>query len=151
MQQIVNPLFSLYPILNFFSFLNFLLIVFWLFWASEPLLIELRSFISGGNGGNLPYYWLIVTLNPKKKCFTSPWFIPRLKRSLASHIASHIWAHMLPKGRRTSKRIQRLWKCIRRINDWISHNLSRRTVEIAKENNSMKWKKRLYPVKGKTE
>lgn len=59
---------------------------------------------------------------------------------------------MLPEGQRTSKRIQRLWKRIRRINDWIAHNVSKRIVEIAKENNSMiamENLKRLHPVKGK--
>jgi len=41
---------------------------------------------------------------------------------------------------------------IRRINDWIAHNVSKRIVEIAKENNcmiAMENLKRLYPVKGK--
>jgi len=59
---------------------------------------------------------------------------------------------MLPEGQRTSKRIQRLWKRIRRINDWIAHNVSKRIVEIAKENNSMiamENLKRLYPIRGK--
>ena len=59
---------------------------------------------------------------------------------------------MLPKGQRTSKRIQRLWKRIRRINDWIAHNVSKRLVEVAKENNSMiamENLKSLYPVKRK--
>ena len=59
---------------------------------------------------------------------------------------------MLPKGQRTSKRIQRMWKRIRRINNWIAHNISKRIVEIAEEKNAMiamENLKRLYPVKGK--
>lgn len=44
---------------------------------------------------------------------------------------------MLPDGQKTSKRIQRLWRRIGRINDWIAHNVSKRIVEIAMENNSM--------------
>ena len=57
---------------------------------------------------------------------------------------------MLPEGQRTSNR--RLWKRIRKINDWIAHNISKRIVEIAKESNSMiamENLKGLYPVKGK--
>jgi len=59
---------------------------------------------------------------------------------------------MLPKGQRTSKRIQMLWRKKKRINNWIAHNVSKRIVEIAKENNAMiamENLKRLYPVKGK--
>ena len=59
---------------------------------------------------------------------------------------------MLPEGQRTSKRIQMLWKRIRRINNWIAHNISKRIVEIAKENNAMialENLKGLRPVKGK--
>jgi len=59
---------------------------------------------------------------------------------------------MLPEGQRTSKRIRRLWKRIRRINNWIAHNISKRIVEIAKENNAMiamENLKGLHPVKGK--
>jgi len=43
----------------------------------------------------------------------------------------------LPEGQRSSKQIRRLWRKIRRINDWIAHNVSKRIVEIAKENNAM--------------
>jgi len=59
---------------------------------------------------------------------------------------------MLPEGQRTSKRIQRMWKRIRRINNWIVHNISKRIVEIAKEYNAMiamENLKGLRPVKGK--
>jgi len=59
---------------------------------------------------------------------------------------------MLPKGQRTSKRIQRLWRKIKRINNWIAHDVSKKIVEIAEENNAMiamENLKGLYPVKGK--
>jgi len=59
---------------------------------------------------------------------------------------------MLPKGQRTSKRIQRLWKKIRKINNWIAHNVSKRIVEIANECNgmiAMENLRNLRPVKGK--
>jgi len=45
-----------------------------------------------------------------------------------------------------------LWRKKKRINNWIAHNVSKRIVEIAKENNAMiamENLKRLYPVKGK--
>jgi len=59
---------------------------------------------------------------------------------------------MLPKDQRTSKRIKRLWRKINRINNWIAHNVSRRIVDVAKENNAMisiENLKTLYPVKKK--
>ena len=59
---------------------------------------------------------------------------------------------MLPEGQRTSKRIQRMWKRIRRINDWIAHNVSKKIVEVTKENNAMiamENLKRLRPIRGK--
>ena len=55
----------------------------------------------------------------------------------------HLWKRIdylksiLPEGQRSSKQIRRLWIKIRRINDWIAHNVSKRIVEVAKENNSM--------------
>ncbi|RLI80768.1 hypothetical protein DRP04_07635 [Archaeoglobales archaeon] len=59
---------------------------------------------------------------------------------------------MLPKGQRTSKRIRRLWRKISRINNWIAHNVSKRIVDVAKENNAMislEDLKELKPRKGK--
>ena len=44
---------------------------------------------------------------------------------------------LLPEGQRTSKQIERLWRKIRRINNWLAHNVSKRIVEIARENNAM--------------
>lgn len=44
---------------------------------------------------------------------------------------------MLPEGQKTSKQIKRFWGKIRRINDWIAHNVSKRIVEKAKEYNAM--------------
>lgn len=42
----------------------------------------------------------------------------------------------MPKGQRTSKQIRRLWRRIVRINNWIAH-VSKRIVEVAKENDAM--------------
>ena len=59
---------------------------------------------------------------------------------------------MLPKGQKTSKQIQKLYAKIRRINNWIAHNVSKKIVEIAKENNAMiamENLKNLKPAKGK--
>jgi len=59
---------------------------------------------------------------------------------------------LLPEGQRSSKQIRRLWRRIGRINNWIAHNVSRRIVEVAEENNAMismedlKWSR---PGKGK--
>ncbi|MHA1627078.1 MAG: transposase [Candidatus Asgardarchaeia archaeon] len=44
---------------------------------------------------------------------------------------------VLPEGQRSSKQIRHLWRKISRINDWIAHNVSRRMVEIARENNAI--------------
>jgi len=58
----------------------------------------------------------------------------------------------LPEGQRSSKQIRRLWRKIRRINNWIAHNISKRIVEVAKENNAMigiEDLKHLRPRKGK--
>ncbi|MCD6484118.1 MAG: transposase [Candidatus Odinarchaeota archaeon] len=44
---------------------------------------------------------------------------------------------ILPDGQRSSKQIRRLWRKIREINSWIAHNVSKRIVEVAEENNGM--------------
>jgi len=58
----------------------------------------------------------------------------------------------LPEGQRTSKQIQRLWRKIRRINNWIAHDISRRIVDLAKQHNckiSFENIKSLYPKRNK--
>jgi len=85
-------------------------------------------------------------------------YVEFLKYRKLMHKIRMLWHHidelksMLPEGQRTSKRIQRMWKRIRRINNWIAHDVSKRIVEIAKENNAMialENLKGLRPVKGK--
>jgi len=118
--------------------------------------IELKQSYDGVAGVDLGLrYNAVITLLYKNGKITKVEF---LKYRKLMHKIRMLWhcidklKSMLPEGQRTSKRIQKLWKRIRRINDWIAHNVSKRIVEIAKENNSiiaMENLKRLYPVKGK--
>ena len=70
----------------------------------------------------------------------------------------HLWNRidelksMLPEGQRTSKRIHRYWRKIARVNNWIAHNISRKLVNIAVENDCMvalEDLRRLRPSKGR--
>jgi len=118
--------------------------------------VELRQEYDGIVGVDLGLrYNAVITLLHKNGKIT---YVEFLKYRKLMHKIRMLWHRidelksMLPKGQRTSKRIQRLWKRIRRINNWIAHNISKKIVEIAKENNAMiamENLKRLYPVKGK--
>jgi len=118
--------------------------------------IEIKQKYDGVIGVDLGLrYNAVITLLYKNGEITKVEFVKYRK---LMHRIREIWYRidelksMLPKGQRTSKRIQRLWRRIRRINDWIAHNVSKKIVEIAKENNSLvalENLKRLYPVRGK--
>jgi len=118
--------------------------------------VEIRQKYDGVLGVDLGLrYNAVITLLHKNGKITEVEF---LKYRKLMHKIRELWHRidelksMLPKGQRTSKRIRKLWKKIRRINDWIAHNVSKRIVEVAKENNSMiamENLKRLYPIKGK--
>ena len=118
--------------------------------------VEIRQRYDGVVGVDLGLrYNAVITLLYKNGKITHTEFV---KYRELMHKIRMLWHRidelksMLPEGQRTSKRIQRLWKKIRRINDWIAHNVSRRIVEIAKENNAMiamENLKRLYPTKGR--
>ena len=118
--------------------------------------VEIRQKYDGVLGVDLGLrYNAVITLLHKNGKITEVKF---LKYRKLMHKIRELWHRidelksMLPKGQRTSKRIRKLWKKIRRINDWIAHNVSKRIVEVAKENNSMiamENLKRLYPIKGK--
>jgi len=128
------------------------------FYFSIPIKkeVEIKQTYDGIIGVDLGLrYNAIITLLYKNGKITKVEF---LKYRKLMHKIRMLWHRidelksMLPEGQRTSKRIQKLWKRIRRMNDWIAHNVSKRIVEIAKENNSiiaMENLKRLYPVKGK--
>ena len=118
--------------------------------------VEIRQKYDGVLGVDLGLrYNAVITLLHKNGKITEVEF---LKYRKLMHKIRELWHRidelksMLPKGQRTSKRIRKLWKKIRRINDWIAHNVGKRIVEVAKENNSMiamENLKRLYPIKGK--
>jgi len=118
--------------------------------------VELRQEYDGIVGVDLGLrYNAVITLLHKNGKIT---YVEFLKYRKLMHKIRMLWHRidelksMLPKGQRTSKRIQRLWKRIRRINNWISHNVSKRIVEIAKENNAMiamENLKSLRPIRGK--
>jgi len=97
----------------------------------------------------------VITLLHKNGKIT---YVEFLKYRKLMHKIRMLWHRidelksMLPEGQRTSKRIQRLWRKIKRINNWIAHNVSKKIVEIAKENNSMiamENLRGLHPVKGR--
>ena len=97
----------------------------------------------------------VITLLHKNGKIT---YVEFLKYRRLMHKIRMLWHRidelksMLPEGQRTSKRIQRLWRKIKRINNWIAHNVSKKIVEIAKENNSMiamENLRGLHPVKGR--
>ena len=100
-------------------------------------------------------YNAVITLLHKNGKIT---YVEFLKYRKLMHKIRMLWHRidelksMLPEGQRTSKRIQMLWRKIKRINNWIAHNVSKRIVEIAKENNAMiamENLKRLRPIRGK--
>jgi len=117
--------------------------------------VELRQEYDGVVGVDLGLrYNAVITLLHKNGKITEVEF---LKYRKLMHKIRMLWHRidelksMLPEGQRTSKRIRRLWRKIKRINNWIAHNVSKRIVEIAKENNAMiamENLKKLYPVKG---
>jgi len=117
--------------------------------------VEIRQEYDGVVGVDLGLrYNAVITLLHKNGEITNVEFV----KYRNMHKIRMLWHRidelksMLPEGQRTSKRIQRLWKRIRRINNWIAHNISKRIVEIAKENNAMialENLKGLRPVKGK--
>jgi len=118
--------------------------------------IEIKQSYDGVVGVDLGLrYNAVITLFYKNGEITRVEF---LKYRKLMHKIRMLWHRidelksMLPEGQKTSKRIQRLWKRIRRINNWVAHNVSKKIVEIAKENNAMiamENLKRLYPIKGK--
>jgi len=118
--------------------------------------VELKRSYDGVTGVDLGLrYNAVITLLYKNGKIT---YVEFLKYRKLMNKIRMLWHRidelksMLPEGQRTSKRIQMLWRKIRRINDWIAHNVSKRIVEIAKENNSMiamENLKGLHPVKGK--
>ena len=114
--------------------------------------VEIKQKYDGVLGVDLGLYNAVTTLLYKNGKITHVEFV-KYRRHM--HKIRMLWHRidelksMLPEGQRTSNR--RLWKRIRRINDWIAHNISKRIVEIAKENNSMiamENLKGLHPVKG---
>jgi len=117
--------------------------------------VEIRQEYDGIVGVDLGLrYNAVITLLYNGKIT----YVEFLKYRKLMHKIRMLWHHidelksMLPEGQRTSKRIQRMWKRIRRINNWIAHNISKRIVEIAEENNAMialENLKGLRPVKGK--
>ena len=117
--------------------------------------VEIKQSYDGIVGVDLGLrYNAVITLLHKNGKIT---YVEFLKYRRLMHKIRMLWRRidelksMLPEGQRTSKRIQRMWKRIRRINNWIAHDVSKRIVEIAKENNAMiamENLKRLYPVKG---
>jgi len=118
--------------------------------------VEIRQEYDGVVGVDLGLrYNAVITLLYKNGKITEVEF---LKYRKLMHKIRMLWHRidelksMLPKGQRTSKRIRRLWRKIKRINNWIAHNVSKRIVEIAKENNAMiamENLKRLRPIRGK--
>jgi len=117
--------------------------------------VEVRQKYDGVVGVDLGLrYNAVITLLHKNGKITEVEF---LKYRKLMHKIRMLWHRidelksMLPEGQRTSKRIRRLWRKIKRINDWIAHDVSKKIVEIAKENNAMiamENLKKLYPVKG---
>jgi len=118
--------------------------------------VEIKQKYDGVVGVDLGLrYNAVITLLHKNGKITEVEF---LKYRRLMHKIRMLWHRidelksMLPEGQRTSKRIQRLWRKIKRINNWIAHNVSKKIVEIAKENNAMialENLKGLRPVKGK--
>ena len=118
--------------------------------------VELKRSYDGVTGVDLGLrYNAVITLLHKNGKITEVEF---LKYRKLMHKIRMLWHRidelkpMLPEGQKTSKRIQMLWRKIKRINNWIAHNVSKRIVEIAKENNAMiamENLKRLRPVRGK--
>ena len=118
--------------------------------------VEIRQRYDGVIGVDLGLrYNAVITLLHKNGKITEVEF---LKYRNLMHKIRMLWHRidelksMLPEGQRTSKRIQRLWRKIKRINNWIAHNVSKKIVEVAKENNAMiamENLKRLRPVRGK--
>jgi len=118
--------------------------------------VEIKQSYDGIVGVDLGLrYNAVITLLHKNGEITNVEFVKYRK---LMHKIRMLWHRidelksMLPEGQRTSKRIKRLWKRIRRINNWIAHNISKRIVEIAKENNAMiamENLKRLRPIRGK--
>jgi len=116
--------------------------------------VEIKQIYDGIIGVDLGLrYNAVITLLYKNGKITK---IEFLKYRKLMHKIRMLWHRIdelksaLPDGQRTSKRIQRLWKKTRRMNDWIAHNVSKRIVDSAKENNSMiamENLKRFYPVK----
>ena len=118
--------------------------------------VEIRQEYDGVVGVDLGLrYNAVITLLHKNGKIT---YVEFLKYRRLMHKIRMLWHRidelksMLPEGQRTSKRIQRLWRKIKRINNWIAHNVSKKIVEIAKENNSMiamENLRGLHPVKGR--
>jgi len=118
--------------------------------------VEIRQEYDGIVGVDLGLrYNAVITLLHKNGKITEVEF---LKYRKLMHKIRMLWHRidelksMLPEGQRTSKRIQRLWRKIKRINNWIAHNVSKKIVEVAKENNAMiamENLKRLRPIRGK--